>query len=136
MDALPQDDPLTEADLAWHVRAWGRWVLAQARRRLAAQYPTYAEFIAPSPEWNGDRLDMRLLDLDDDGVAQLEPLNADFDTGYLKDPMKPRWVAKPTVGLPVGAHRRLQAVQGRATTAEDPMAMQRGDEACGPDYGA
>ena len=21
--ALPQDDPMTEADLAWHVRAWG-----------------------------------------------------------------------------------------------------------------
>ena len=120
MDALPQDDPLTEADLAWHVRAWGRWALARARRRLAAQYPTYAEFIAPSPEWNGDRLDMRLLDLDDDGVAQLEPLNADFDTGYLKDPMKPRWVAKPTV-----AYLWARTVACKQCRAELPLLKTR-----------
>ena len=36
--------PLLEADLAWQVRAWGRWVLAQARKRLARRYPTYAEW--------------------------------------------------------------------------------------------
>ena len=33
LDALPGSDPIIEADLeadlAWHVRAWGRWVLAQ-----------------------------------------------------------------------------------------------------------
>ena len=120
MDALPQDDPLTEADLAWHVRAWGRWALARARRRLASQYPTYAEFIAPSPEWDGDRLDMRLLDLDDDGVAQLEPLNADFDTGYLKDPMKPRWVAKPTV-----AYLWARTVACKQCRAEVPLLKTR-----------
>ena len=97
MDALPQEDPLVEADLAWHVRAWGRWVLARARRKLAAYYPTYAEFIAPSPDWDGERLPMQLLEVDDDGVAQLDPVNAQFDADYLKDPMKPRWVAKPTV---------------------------------------
>jgi adenine-specific DNA methylase len=28
-----------EADLAWHVRAWGRWVLERARQDLAARYP-------------------------------------------------------------------------------------------------
>jgi putative DNA methylase len=28
-----------EADLAWHVRAWGLWVLEQARRELAPYYP-------------------------------------------------------------------------------------------------
>ena len=120
MDALPQDDPLTEADLAWHVRAWGRWALARARRSLAVSYPTYAEFIAPSPEWDGDRLDMRLLDLDDDGVAQLEPLNADFDTGYLKDPMKPRWVAKPTV-----AYLWARTVACKQCRAELPLLKTR-----------
>ena len=120
MDALPQDDPLTEADLAWHVRAWGRWVLAQARCRLAAQYPIYAEFIAPSPEWDGDRIDMRLLDLDDDGVAQLEPLNADFDTGYLKDPMKPRWVAKHAV-----AYLWARTVACKQCRAELPLLKTR-----------
>src|SRR5207237_10217841 len=29
-----------EADLAWHVRAWGWWVLQQARADLARFYPT------------------------------------------------------------------------------------------------
>jgi len=30
---------LPDADLAWHVRAWGRWVLDRASADLAAQYP-------------------------------------------------------------------------------------------------
>ncbi|MDA8204877.1 MAG: DUF1156 domain-containing protein [Thermaerobacter sp.] len=29
-----------EADLAWHVRAWGQWVLDQAQEELARFYPT------------------------------------------------------------------------------------------------
>ena len=39
-------DRSLEADLAWQVRAWGRWVLAEARKRVAHCYPTYAEFFA------------------------------------------------------------------------------------------
>ncbi len=31
---------LPDADLAWQVRAWGRWVLERARQELAARYPT------------------------------------------------------------------------------------------------
>ena len=31
------------------MRAWGRWVLAEARKRLARRYPTYAEFQALKP---------------------------------------------------------------------------------------
>jgi putative DNA methylase len=30
---------LPDADLAWHVRAWGRWVLERARADLAPRYP-------------------------------------------------------------------------------------------------
>ena len=30
---------LADADLAWHVRAWGRWVLERARQDLATRYP-------------------------------------------------------------------------------------------------
>ncbi len=44
--------PVLDADLAWQVRAWGRWVLAQARKRLARRYPTYAEFQALKPDGN------------------------------------------------------------------------------------
>lgn len=31
---------LPEADLAWQVRAWGRWVLEKAKADLASRYPT------------------------------------------------------------------------------------------------
>ena len=94
---LSEYDSLAEADLAWHVRAWGRWVLSRARRELAAYYPTYAEFQPLTPTGEEDRQPIRLLEVDENGVAQLDPLNAEFDDAYLKDPHNPRWVAKPTV---------------------------------------
>jgi len=97
LEALPQDNPVTEADLAWHVRAWGRWVLARARKELASCYPTYARFEPLKPGKRFDPRPMQLLEVDDDGLAQLEPLNAEFDDGYLKDPQNPRWITKPTV---------------------------------------
>jgi hypothetical protein len=40
--ATPPPDALNalpDADLAWHVRAWGRWVLERARQDLSARYP-------------------------------------------------------------------------------------------------
>ena len=94
---LSQDDSLADADLAWHVRAWGRWVLTRARKELAAYYPTYAEFQPLTPIGEEERRSLRLLELDDNGVALLDPLNAEFDDAHLKDPDNPRWVAKPTV---------------------------------------
>ena len=94
---LSEYDSLAEADLAWHVRAWGRWVLARARRELASCYPTYAEFHPLTPNGETEHHAMQLLELDDDGIAQLDPLNAEFNESYLKDPNNPRWVAKPTV---------------------------------------
>ena len=94
---LSQDDSISEADLAWHVRAWGRWVLARTRKELASQYPTYAEYQLLTLTGEEERRSLRLLDLDENGIAQLGPLNADFDDAYLKDPHNPRWVAKPTV---------------------------------------
>ena len=97
LGGLSEYDSLVEADLAWHVRAWGRWVLAQARRDLASYYPTYAEFQALTPTGDDDQCPLRLLEVDDNGIAQLEPLNAEFDDSYLQDPRNPLWVAKPTV---------------------------------------
>ena len=94
---LSQDDSLDQADLAWHVRAWGRWVLARAREELASYYPTYAEFQPLTPTGAEEPRSLRLLDLDENGVAQLDPLNAEFNDAYLKDPDNPRWVAKPAV---------------------------------------
>ena len=97
LNALARDDATLEADLAWHVRAWGRWVLARARKELASYYPTYAEFEPLEPGRKFEPRPMRLLEIDDAEVPQLEPLNAGFDDAYLKDPRNPRWIAKPTV---------------------------------------
>ena len=97
LDALPHDDPTFEADLAWHVRAWGRWVLARAKRDLAPYYPIYAEFDALKPGRDFEQRPMQLLDVDENGVPQIDPLNAGFDDAWLKDPRNPRWVAKPPV---------------------------------------
>ena len=94
---VQQDDPILEADLAWHVRAWGRWVLARARKELASYYPTCAEFEPLEPGRKFEPRPMQFLEIDDDGVLQLDPLNAEFDAAYLKEPRNPRWIAKPTV---------------------------------------
>ncbi len=96
LEALP-DDPATEADLAWHLRAWGRWALARARRDLSANYPTYADFEPMAWGVHFEPQPMRLLHTDENGVPILDPLNAGFDAAYLRDPSKPRWIAKPTV---------------------------------------
>ncbi len=72
--------PAPEADVAWQVRAWGRRVLAAARRRLARRYPTYAAFQALKP--GGRPFEPRPLTLlapDTDGNADAGPLNAAFD---------------------------------------------------------
>ena len=98
LNYLSQEDPILEADLAWHVRAWGRWVLARARKQLASYYPTYAEFVPlASDSEDSSQPPMQLLEVDADGIAQIDPLNAAFDADYLKNPRNPRWIAKPAV---------------------------------------
>ncbi len=88
-----------KADLAWHVRAWGQWVLDRARRELAQFYPTYADFEPADPKSSKayERQVMRLVPLKDDGTADIDKLNAEFSKEYLAEKRNPRWVAKPTV---------------------------------------
>ncbi len=90
--------PAMEADLSWHVRAWGRQVLKAARRRLADRYPTYAAFqaLAPGAEPFEAR-PLTLLSPDADGETDVRSLNSEFDVAWIEDRRKPRWVAKPTV---------------------------------------
>ena len=113
LDLVDSGDPLLEADLAWHVRAWGRWVLAQARNDLAPFYPTYAEFQPLTAEVEYVPQDDRLLDVDENGKPELDPLNSEFDDSYLKNPANPRWVAKPTVAYLWA--RTVKCKQCRAT---------------------
>ena len=86
-----------EADIAWHVRAWGRKVLAEARKDLGRLYPTYAEW---QPLISGNAFEpqpMRLIEPDEEGIATTDALNANLSDEYLRNGRNPRWVAKPIV---------------------------------------
>lgn len=120
---------LLEADLAWHVRAWGRWVLKEARKDLARFYPTYAEYctvkpyrvvpldIHSSPSGRGAGGEgLKLVPTNDAGEPQVELLNAGFDPAYLENPKNPRWVAKPTV-----AYLWARTVRCKACRANVPL---------------
>ncbi|MEX0804102.1 MAG: DUF1156 domain-containing protein [Candidatus Binatia bacterium] len=88
-----------KADLSWHVRAWGQWVLDQGRRELARFYPTYAEFepLDMKSTKSYEKQPIRLVPLKESGAPDIEVLNADFSTEYLRDKQNPRWISKPTV---------------------------------------
>ena len=104
LDALPGGDRIDSADLAWHVRAWGRWVLARARKELASCYPTYAEFEALKPGGDFEPRRMRLLEVDDAGAPQVDPLNAEFDEVLSQGPAPTR----------AGSPSRRWPISGRA----------------------
>ena len=120
LDALPGGDRIDSADLAWHVRAWGRWVLARARKELASCYPTYAEFEPLRPGREFEPRPMRLLEVDDAGAPQLDPLNAEFDEVHLRDLHNPRWVAKLAV-----AYLWARTVACKQCRAELPLLKTR-----------
>lgn len=99
-----------QAGFPWHLRAWGRRVLAEARRDLANRYPTYADFEPVRRKGRGKRdaeirfpeqrfkpRQPRLLEPDADGDVSVAELNAEFDPAYLENEANPRWLAKPTV---------------------------------------
>jgi adenine-specific DNA methylase len=122
--ALPDVDAAElDADLAWHVRAWGRWVLQRARRELAHFYPTYAEFCSLKP-YRRVSLDtdepLKLVPVNDAGEPQVELLNAGFEPAYLDNPANPRWVMKPTV-----AYLWARTVACKACRAELPLLKTR-----------
>ena len=101
------DPPWLSADFPWHLRAWGRRVLAGARQELASRYPTYAEFepvkrkgARGRPSLPPRRYKARpaeFLEPDEQGQVSVRNLNAGFDSFYLEDPRNPRWTPKPTV---------------------------------------
>lgn len=112
-----------DADLAWHVRAWGRWVLKEARKDLARFYPTYAEYCSLKP-YRRVELDtgepLKLVPINDAGEPQIEVLNAGFGPAYLDNPANPRWVAKTTV-----AYLWARTVSCKACRAEVPLLKTR-----------
>lgn len=116
------DDDL-EADLAWHLRAWGQWVLKQARRDLARFYPTYAEYcrLKPYARVELDTLEqLKLVPVNDDGEPQIDLLNTGFDRNYLESDANPRWIAKTTV-----AYLWARTVKCKACRANVPLLKTR-----------
>jgi putative DNA methylase len=92
-----EDHPWMKADLGWHVRAWGQWVLGDVRRKLADRYPTYAEWMSLDPDASVERKPLRLLRPDADGRVSVDDLNINVPEADLRNPQTSRWVAKPTV---------------------------------------
>jgi hypothetical protein len=78
-----------KADLAWHVRAWGRKVLAEAREELAHLYPTYAEWQPLTPGKAFEPQPMRLIEPDENGVANADTLNTELGEAYLQNKFNP-----------------------------------------------
>jgi adenine-specific DNA methylase len=89
-------DPLA-ADLAWHVRAWGQWVLNGARKSLAGRYPTYAVWEPLVEDAPYEPREPKRVPVNQDGLPDMVALNKDFSAEYLKEGMNPRWIARPTV---------------------------------------
>ncbi len=89
-------DPLA-AEPDWHVRAWGQWVLNDARKTLAKRYPTYAVWEPVQDDAPYEPQESRLVPLDANGLPDVAALNKDYDAGYLKDERNARWIARPTV---------------------------------------
>ena len=119
-----------KTDLAWHLRAWSRNVLARVRKRLANRYPTYAEFEpvrrkgraqsqAP-PEKRYRPRERHLLVPNEDGLVSTASLNDEFDSLYLENEANPRWVAKPTV-----AHLWARTVPCSGCRKEVPLLKTR-----------
>jgi adenine-specific DNA methylase len=91
------DRPWERAGLGWQVRAWGNWVLEEARRELAARYPTYAQWQNFDPGTSFEPKPLHLLPHDVPVEESVAALNAELSAADLRNPRTPRWVAKPTV---------------------------------------
>ena len=123
-------ETLKKADLAWHLRAWGRHVLRRARQALAERYPTYAEFEPvrrkgrrrqeAQPEIRYRKRPPQLLEPDNAGDVSVTSLNKEFDSLYLENQANPRWIAKPTV-----AYLWARTVRCGGCRAEIPLLKTR-----------
>ena len=91
------DRPWERAGLGWQVRAWGDWVLEEARRKLAARYPTYAQWQNFDPGTPVESKPLHLLPPDVPVAESVAALNTGMSAADLRNPKTPRWVAKPTV---------------------------------------
>ena len=128
------ESPASNADAAWHLRPWGRHVLAAARRELAARYPTYAEFepvrrkgrrrVGTAGNVRFRRRPPRLLEPDEDGksIHDAAQRGVRFALPGRRDQAAVDRQAGRRVS--VGAHGPLRRLPGRDSTVENPLAVQ------------
>lgn len=91
------DRPWARAGLGWQVRAWGNWVLEEARRELAVRYPTYAQWQNFDPGTRFEPKPLHLLPHDVPIEESVAALNAKLSAADVRNPKTPRWMVKPTV---------------------------------------
>ena len=94
---FPHTDELLKADLAWHIGAWGRWLITRVRKELSVYYPTYAEYESLVPGREYEPRPKRMVEVDQEGCPQVDTLNTEFSEAYLREPSNPRYVAKPPI---------------------------------------
>ena len=124
----------TQADFAWHLCAWGRRVLPEARRPLAARYPTYAEFepsrragqgignaegaaylgTAAAPAAHAERPTRCLRRRAERGVRRL------LSGGRAQSALG----GQADGGVSVGAHRALRGMPPGSAALEDALVVQ------------
>ena len=132
---LEVDEHTLEADLAWHVRAWGWWVLHEARRRLARYYPVYADFepLKGVGEWRRTHPEgarpMTLVPLRDDGTPDVDSLKRRVHRRLPRGRPEAPLGRQTDRRLPVGAHRCVQELPRDAPAAEDPVAREESEQA-------
>jgi adenine-specific DNA methylase len=117
------DPRVLDAELAWHIRAWGDYVLRDARKALAKYYPCYAEYCALKP-YRRVQVDsaetLKAVPLGENGEPQIDLLNVGFEGAYLANLANPRWVAKPTI-----AYLWARAVNCKACRGQVPLLKTR-----------
>ena len=121
----------TRADLAWHVRAWGRWVLSQARRELAPYLPDLCRLRAARRRAAGQLrgTSCELVPLTRGRHARSRRTQCGVQRGVPGGPAQPALGGQADGGLPVGAHRDVQELPRDGAAAEDPLAVQEGQQA-------
>jgi adenine-specific DNA methylase len=87
---------ILDGDFTWHIRAWGWWVLNQAREDLAPYYPTYADFEPLNAGGTSESRTPIEAPTHGDGTLDLGELNSEFNREYLADRKNPRWISKAT----------------------------------------
>lgn len=107
------------------MRAWGHWVLKEARKKLAKFYPTYAEYCmvkpyARVPLARAEEEQLKPVPINEAGEPQIALLNSGFSAEYLENPRNPRWITKPTV-----AYLWARTVKCKACRATLPLLKTR-----------